>query len=100
MIHLVKTGHVKAKQPLEGGEVEYAIVFSDHKLLAVDSKIVSTEEVNCLSDDNIGAEDRNKMVAKVKAAVKQHGSTSLHSASYDTPYGHNGSARLCDGNSK
>lgn len=71
MIHLVKTGHVKAKQPLAGGEVEYAIVFRDHKLLAVDSKIVSTEEVSGLCEDNIAAEDRIKMVSKIKSAVRQ-----------------------------
>jgi len=71
MIHLVKTGQVKAKQPLAGGEVEYAIVFRDHKLLAVDSKIVSTEEVSGLYEDNISAEDRTKMVGKIKTAVRQ-----------------------------
>jgi DNA anti-recombination protein RmuC len=71
MIHLVRTGQVKAKQSLGDGEVEYAIVFRDGKLLAVDSKIVSTEDVSGLYEDKLSAEDRSRMVSKIKSAVKQ-----------------------------
>ena len=71
MIHLVKTGQVKAKQPLGGGEVEYAIVFRDGKMMAIDSKVVTTEEVSGLSESNLSEDDRSKMVSKIKSAVKQ-----------------------------
>lgn len=71
MIHLVQTGQVKAKQPLGGGEVEYAIVFRDGKMLAIDSKVVTTEDVSSLSEDNLTPEDRSKMVSKIKSAVRQ-----------------------------
>ena len=65
MIHLVKTGQVKTKQPLGGGEVEYAIVFRDGKMLAIDSKVVTTEDVSGLCEDDLSAEDRSRMVSKV-----------------------------------
>jgi len=71
MIHLVKTGQVKTKQPLGGGEVEYAIVFRDGKMLAIDSKVVTTGDVSGLCEDDLSAEDRSKMVSKIKSAVRQ-----------------------------
>ena len=71
MIHLVKTGQVKTGQPLGGGVVEYAIVFRDGKMLAVDSKVVSTDEVNALSDEGMSGEDRAKAINKIKTSVRQ-----------------------------
>jgi len=71
MIHLVKTGQVKTGQPLGSGIVEYAIVFRDGKMLAVDSKVVSTDEVNALCDDKLNVDDRAKSINKIKAGVRQ-----------------------------
>ena len=71
MIHLIKTGQVKTGQPLGSGIVEYAIVFRDGKMLAVDSKVVSTDEVSALCDDNMSGEDRAKTISKIKAGVRQ-----------------------------
>lgn len=71
MIHLVKTGQVKTGQPLGSGIVEYAIVFRDGKMLPVDSKVVSTDEINALCDDKMNADDRAKSINKIKTGVRQ-----------------------------
>ena len=71
MTELMKMGYVKTKQPIGDGIVEYAIVFKDGKVVAIDSKIVSTEEIGGLFDENVTADDRTKLVDKVRRKVKE-----------------------------
>ena len=67
---LAKIGYVKTKQPIHGGIVEYAISFKDGTLVAIDSKVVSTDEVGDLVDEGIAAEDRAKLADKIRKKVR------------------------------
>ena len=67
---LSKMGYVKTKQPIHGGVVEYAVSFRDGTLIAIDSKVVSTDEVSDLVDEGIAAEDRAKIADKIRKRVR------------------------------
>jgi DNA anti-recombination protein RmuC len=71
MGELMKMGYVKAKQPIGGGVVEYAISFKDGTLVAIDSKVVSTEEITGLFDDSLSADDRSKLADKIRRKVRE-----------------------------
>jgi DNA anti-recombination protein RmuC len=70
MNDLIKLGHVKRNQPIGAGRVEYAIVFNDRKMLAIDSKVVSTEEVARLYNENTSDEEKLILIQKIKRAVR------------------------------
>jgi DNA anti-recombination protein RmuC len=67
---LAKMGYVTTKQPIHGGVVEYAISFKDGTLVAIDSKVVSTDEVSDLVDEKIAAEDRARLADKIRKKVR------------------------------
>jgi DNA anti-recombination protein RmuC len=71
MGELMKMGYVKARQPIGGGVVEYAISFKDGTLVAIDSKVVSTEEITGLFDDSLSADDRSKLADKIRRKVRE-----------------------------
>ena len=67
---LAKLGYVRTKQPIHGGVVEYAISFKDGTLVAIDSKIVSTDEVGDIFDEGIAAEDRARLTDRIRKKVR------------------------------
>ena len=71
MGELMKMGYVKAKQPVGSGVVEYAISFKDGTIVAIDSKVVSTEEITGLFDDTLSADDRGKLADKIRRKVRE-----------------------------
>jgi DNA anti-recombination protein RmuC len=70
MVDLIKIGFVKADQPIRNGVVEYAVSFKDGKLLAIDSKVVSTEELAVLFDEKLGCEERSRLTDKLRRKVR------------------------------
>ena len=70
MADLIKMGLVRADQPIRGGVVEYAVSFKDGKLLAIDSKVISTEEVGVLFDEKVGSEERSMLTDKLRRKIR------------------------------
>jgi DNA anti-recombination protein RmuC len=70
MVDLIKIGLVKTDQPIRNGVVEYAISFKDSKLLAIDSKVVSTEELAVLFDEKLASEERSRLTDKLRRKVR------------------------------
>ena len=58
MNELMKIGLVRQNAPIGSKVVEYSVVFNDGKLLAIDSKVVATRDVEALFDENTSDEDR------------------------------------------
>jgi DNA anti-recombination protein RmuC len=71
MNELMKMGYVRAKLPIGGGVVEYAIVFKDGTVVPIDSKIVSTDEITGLFDEKVSAEERAKLADRVRRKVRE-----------------------------
>jgi DNA anti-recombination protein RmuC len=71
MSEFIKVGWVKAKQPIGGGEVEYAICFEDGRMIAVDSKVASTKELAALSDDSLTQEARVELKNNVLGEIRK-----------------------------
>jgi len=69
MNELMKIGLVRENVPIGINKVEYCVVFKDGKLLAIDSKVVATSDVEALFDEETSDEDREALRKKVKAAM-------------------------------
>lgn len=69
MNELMKIGMVRENVPIGANKVEYCVVFEDGKLLAIDSKVVATSDVETLFDEETSDEDRDALKKKVKAAM-------------------------------
>ena len=49
--------------------VEYGVVFNDGKILAIDSKVVATQDIENLLDENTSEQDREFLRKKIKTSV-------------------------------
>lgn len=61
MAELSRTGLVESNARFGTRTVEYAVRFSDGKILAIDSKVVGTSELERLHDDDIAEDERNQI---------------------------------------
>ncbi|MCJ7633692.1 DNA recombination protein RmuC [Candidatus Bathyarchaeota archaeon] len=69
MNELMKIGLVREKVPIGNNVVEYGVVFSDGKILAIDSKVVSTHDTETLLDEKTSDQDREALRKKIKNAL-------------------------------
>ena len=69
MNELMKIGMVRENVPVGSKVVEYGVVFSDGKILAVDSKVVATSDVESLLDEKTSEEDRESLRKKIKKGI-------------------------------
>jgi len=68
---LMKIGIVRENVPIGSNVVEYCVVFSDGKLLPIDSKMVATKEVEALYDEKTSEEDREELKKNIRNALKK-----------------------------
>jgi len=71
MNELMKIGLVRENVPIGSKVVEYCVVFNDGKLLAIDSKVVATRELEALFDENTSDEDRVKLRESIRNGLKR-----------------------------
>ena len=71
MNELMKIGLVRENVPIGSKIVEYCITFSDGKLLAIDSKVVATKDVESLFDETISDKDRDALKKKIRTALRK-----------------------------
>ena len=71
MNELMKIGLVRENVPIGSKVVEYCVVFNDGKLLAIDSKVVATRELEVLFDENTSDEDRVKLRESIRNGLKR-----------------------------
>jgi hypothetical protein len=71
MSELMKIGLVKQNVHIGGKLVEYGVVFKDGKMLAIDSKVVATKDVELLYDEEIPEDERRKIQTKIKNEMKK-----------------------------
>jgi hypothetical protein len=71
MNELMKIGLVKQNVFVGGKIVEYGVVFRDGKMLAIDSKVVATKEVEELFDEQLSEEDRAKARSSIVSGLKR-----------------------------
>ena len=71
MNELMKIGLVRQNVPIGSNMVEYCVTFSDGKLLAIDSKVVATGDVEALFDENTSDEDRVGLRKSIRNALKR-----------------------------
>jgi uncharacterized protein YoxC len=69
MNELMKIGLVKQNVPIGTKVVEYGVVFKDGKILAIDSKVVATQDIETLLDEKTPEQDRENLRKKIKTAV-------------------------------
>jgi uncharacterized protein YoxC len=69
MNELMKIGLVRENVPIGNNVVEYGVVFSDGKILAIDSKVVSTHDTENLLDEKTSEQDREALRKKIKNAL-------------------------------
>jgi DNA anti-recombination protein RmuC len=69
MNELMKIGLVRQNVPIGSNVVEYCIVFNDGKLLAIDSKVVATQDVDTLLDEKTSEQDREDLRRKIRKAI-------------------------------
>jgi len=69
MNELMKIGLVRENVPIGSNVVEYGVVFSDGKVLAIDSKVVATHDVEDLLDEKTSEQDREATRKKIKNAL-------------------------------
>jgi DNA anti-recombination protein RmuC len=69
MNELMKIGLVRENVPIGTNSVEYCVVFNDGKLLAIDSKVVATQDVDSLLDEKTSEQDRDALRRKIKNAL-------------------------------
>jgi uncharacterized protein YoxC len=65
MNELMKIGLVRENVPIGSKVVEYCVVFNDGKLLAIDSKVVATRDVEALFDEETSDKDRDTYRKKI-----------------------------------
>jgi len=71
MSELMKIGVVRQNANVGGKVVEYAVTFQDGKFLAVDSKVVASEDVDRMFDENLSEGDREKARNNIRAGLKK-----------------------------
>jgi len=71
MNELMKIGMVKQNAYVGGKVVEYAVTFQDGKFLAVDSKVVATEDVDRLFDENLSEGEREKAKNNIRSGLRR-----------------------------
>jgi DNA anti-recombination protein RmuC len=69
MNELMKIGLVRENVPIGSNVVEYGIVFSDGKILAIDSKVVATHDIENLLDEKTSEQDREVLRKKIKTSL-------------------------------
>lgn len=69
MNELMKIGLVRQNVPIGSNVVEYCVVFNDGKLLAIDSKVVATQDVDSLLDEKTSEQDREGLRRKIRNAI-------------------------------
>jgi DNA anti-recombination protein RmuC len=71
MNELMKIGLVRENVPIGSKVVEYCVVFTDGKLLAIDSKVVATQDVEAIFDENTSDKDREILKRKIRNALEK-----------------------------
>ncbi|MBL7080138.1 DNA recombination protein RmuC [Candidatus Bathyarchaeota archaeon] len=71
MAELMKIGIVMQNAYVGGKVVEYSVVFSDGKLLPIDSKVVATKQMDMLFDENLTEEERSRCRATIRTELKK-----------------------------
>ena len=71
MNELMKIGLVRQNVPIGSCTVEYCVVFSDGKLLPIDSKVVATRDVEAFFDENTSDEDRVDLRKSIGNALRK-----------------------------
>jgi len=71
MNELMKIGLVRENVPIGSKVVEYGVVFTDGKLLAIDSKVVATQDVDTLFDEKTSEKDRNLLKKSIRNALRK-----------------------------
>jgi len=69
MNELMKIGLVRENVPIGSNVVEYCVVFNDGKLLAIDSKVVATSDVESLLDEKTSEQDRESIRKKIRNSI-------------------------------
>ena len=71
MNNLLKIGMVRENVSIGTKVVEYAVVFDDRKLLAIDSKVVATKDVEALFDENTSDDERKILRKKIRVSLSK-----------------------------
>ena len=71
MASLMKIGMVKQNARVGGKVVEYGVVFRDGKMLAIDSKVVATKQVEQLFDETLSEDERSKHRSYIRSELKK-----------------------------
>lgn len=71
MAELMKIGIVRQNAYVGGKVVEYGVVFSDGKILPIDSKVVATKQVDMMFDENLSEEERSRCRATIRTELKK-----------------------------
>jgi len=71
MNELMKIGFVRENVSIGTNVVEYCVVFNDGKLLAIDSKVVATADVEALFDEETTDKDRGILTRKIRNALEK-----------------------------
>lgn len=71
MTELMKIGLVRQNVPFGTKVVEYCVVFNDGKHLAIDSKVVATQDVEALFDESTSDADREGLRKSIRNALKR-----------------------------
>lgn len=69
MNELMKIGLVRQNVNVGTKVVEYGVVFNDGKILAIDSKVVATQDIETLLDEKTPEQDREALRKKIKTSV-------------------------------
>ena len=69
MNELMKIGLVRQNVPIGKNVVEYGVVFNDGKILAIDSKVIATQDIENLLDEKTSEQDRETLRKKIKTSV-------------------------------
>lgn len=69
MNELMKIGLVRQNVPVGTKIVEYGVVFNDGKILAIDSKVVATQDIESLLDEKTSDSERDALRKKIKTSV-------------------------------
>jgi len=71
MNELMKIGLVRENVPIGSNVVEYCVVFTDGKLLAIDSKVVATGDVEALFDEKTPDKDRDMLRKNIRNTLRK-----------------------------
>lgn len=71
MAELMKIGIVKQNAYVGGKVVEYGVVFRDGKMLAIDSKVVATKQVERLFDEGLSDTERSQFRATIRSELRK-----------------------------